>query len=83
MAAIKEIEIEVKGARDLALIDKNDGVWLVVPLRWWDLSRLFFWMFVPFDLKATISLKMLNGQKVRFKAVRVATRHMRVTGVYT
>ena len=82
MAAVKEIQIEVKGARDLALIGNDDSVWLVVPLRWWDLSTIFFWLLMPADRKSTINLKMGNGERVSFKAVRVAKRHVKVQGMY-
>jgi len=81
MAAVKEVEIEVAGARDLALIGGDDSVWLVVPLRWWDFSTLLFWFFLPADRRASVKLKLGTGQKVGFKAVRVASRHIRVTGM--
>lgn len=34
MSGIKSIEVEVRGARDLALIGADDSVWLVVQIRW-------------------------------------------------
>ena len=82
MAAVKEIQIEVAGARDLALIGIDDSVWLVVPLRWWDLSTLFFWLFVPADRRASVTIKTESNQKVSLKAVRVATKYVRVRGLY-
>ncbi len=56
MAALKHIELQLEGTRDLALIGNTDSVWLVVPLRWWDLSTLFWWLFVPMDKKARVTL---------------------------
>jgi len=82
MAAVKEIQVEVSGAKDLAVIGNDDSVWLVVPLRWWDLSTLLFWLLVPSDRRSKISLKLLNGEKVAFKAVRVAKRYVKITGTY-
>jgi hypothetical protein len=82
MAAVKEVQVEVKGVKDLALIGNDDSVWLVVPLRWWDFSTLLFWFFLPVDRKASINIKTVKGEKVAFKAVRVATKHMRVSGIY-
>lgn len=82
MAALKQIKIEVKGAKDLALIGNDDSVWLVVPLRWWDLSTLLFWFFLPADRKADLDIQTTNGEKVAVKAVRVAKRHMKVRGFY-
>ncbi len=83
MAALKSIELEVQGAKDLALINNaDDSVWLVVPLRWWDLATLLFWFFVPTDKKANVSLAFHgSAKKVKFKAVRVATRFVRVRGM--
>lgn len=81
MTAMKSIEVEVEGARDLALIGSDDSVWLVVPLRWWDLSVLVWWLFAPLDRKARVTLTMGGGQKVRFRAIRVASRHVRVRGI--
>jgi hypothetical protein len=82
MAALKQIKIEVKGARDLALISSDDSVWLVVPLRWWDLSTLLFWFFLPVDKKADIDIQTTSGEKVAVKAVRVAKRHIKVRGFH-
>jgi hypothetical protein len=80
MAALKTIEIAVEGTRDLALISADDSVWLVVPLRWWDLSTLLWWFFAPTDRKASVTLTMNTGEKVSFRAVRVATRHVKIRG---
>jgi hypothetical protein len=82
VSGLKEIEIGVAGAKDLALIGNDDSVWLVVPLRWWDFSTLLFWFFMPADRRATINLRTFKGEKTSFKAVRVATRHVRVSGIY-
>jgi hypothetical protein len=81
MAGLKSIELEVEGAKDLALIDSQDGVWLVVPIRWWDFATLIWWLLCPSDRKANIHLRLTNEQKINAKAVRVATRHVRVRGL--
>ena len=81
MSALKSIELELEGTRDLALISGDDSVWLVVPLRWWDLATLAWWLLVPMDRRAKVKLTMIgSGERVSFRAVRVATRHVRVRG---
>jgi hypothetical protein len=83
MSGIKSIEVEVRGARDLALIGADDSVWLVVQIRWWDLATLVWWWFCPADRKAIVRLRLVGAeQRVSFPAVRVASRHMRVRGLY-
>ena len=81
MAGLKSIEVELEGTRDLALIAADDSVWLVVPLRWWDLATLAWWLLAPADRKARVTLKMSGGAQVSFRAVRVAARHARVRGM--
>lgn len=80
MSALKSIELELEGTRDLALIARDDSVWLVVPLRWWDLATLGWWLLVPADRKSKIKLTLGSGEMVAFRAVRVATRHARLRG---
>ena len=81
MASLKTVEVEVEGARDLALNSSaDDSVWLVVPLRWWDLSTLLWWIFAPADRKARVVLTMGGGERVPFRAVRGASKHVRVRG---
>lgn len=74
MATLKSVEIELEGTRDLALIGGDDSVWLVVPIRWWDLATLMFWAFVPKDRRSSVTLTIKDDpgveKKVRFKAVR-------------
>lgn len=85
MAALKSIELELEGTKDLALVGGDDSVWLVVPIRWWDLATLLFWLFLPADRKghAMLTIKDSPGveKKVRFRVVRVATRYVRVRGL--
>lgn len=84
MATLKAVELEFNGTKDLALIGGDDSVWLVVPIRWWDLATLFFWVFLPSDRKSTVALTIDQeggSKKVKFKAVRVATRSIRVRGL--
>jgi len=81
MASLKTVDVTVEGTRDLALISSaDDSVWLVVPLRWWDLSTLLWWVFAPADRRSRVTLTMDGGEKVSFRAVRVASRHVRVRG---
>lgn len=81
MAGLKQIEVRLSGITDLALISSaDDSIWLVVPLRWWDLSTLLWWVFMPSDRKASATLTMTDGTKVSVKIVRVATRHVRTRG---
>lgn len=82
MSSLKHIEMEVTGTKDLALVSRDDSVWLVVPLRWWDFSTLLFWLFCPADRKAKVTLTTGEGKKATFRAVRVASRHIRVRGVF-
>jgi hypothetical protein len=81
MSAVKEVELHLEGLTDMALIGHDDSIWLVVPLRWWDLATLAWWLFVPVDKKATVNLTLAEGKKVKCKAVRVATKHVRVRGL--
>lgn len=81
MASIKHIEVELEGTKDLALIGNDDSVWLVVPIRWWDLATLVWWLFCPADRKARVTLTLLDSKKVKLNAVRVASRHTRVRGL--
>jgi hypothetical protein len=81
MSGLKSIEVKIDGAEDLALISAmDDSVWLVVPLRWWDLSTLIWWLFCPIDRKAKVKLNIMGGRVVSCNAVRVASRHVRVRG---
>lgn len=81
MAGLKSIELKLEGAKDLALISKaDDSVWLVVPIRWWDLATLIWWVFMPLDRKAKAVLTLHNNTKVRCTVVRVATRHAVIYG---
>ena len=80
MSAVKSVEVEIEGTKDLALIARNDSVWLVVPLRWWDFATLVWWLFAPADRKARVTLTLAGGERVSFRAVRVASRHVRVRG---
>ncbi len=84
MAALKQIEVEVAAPKDLALIANDESVWLVVPIRWWDLATLAWWLFMPADRRAKVRLVVADGGSSRttihFRAVRVATRHVRIRG---
>lgn len=78
MSGVKSVELDLAGLSDLALVSGDNSVWLVVPLRWWDLATLFWWLFCPADRKAKVTLTLTDGMKVSVKAVRVATKHVRV-----
>lgn len=80
MSGVREITLEMEGARDLALIANNDSVWLVVPLRWWDLSTFLWWFFMPWDKKARVKLSLTENKHVSCYAVRVASKHVRIRG---
>jgi hypothetical protein len=80
--AVRTIEFNVEGAKDLALIDSADGVWVVVPIHythWWDFATLLWWFFCPMDKKAVLKLHFAD-RSVCVRAVRVATRHVRLRG---
>lgn len=87
MASLKSVELEVEGTKDLALIAADDSIWLVVPLKWWDLATIAWWLFCPSDRKGKVKLTVKDpahpdGQRVvNFFAVRVASRHIRVRGL--
>lgn len=81
MSALKSIELDLAGTKDLALVSSaDDSVWLVVSLRWWDLATLAWWFLCPSDRKANVTLTLHGGAKVSCRAVRVATRHARIRG---
>ena len=81
MSAVKSVELHLEGLTEMALVGSDDSIWLVVPLRWWDLATLIWWAFVPVDKKAFVTLTLAEGKKVKCKAVRVATKHVRVRGL--
>lgn len=78
MTTLKSIELHMEDTKDLALIGSDESIWIVVPLRWWDLATFIWWYFVPFDKKRKVALTMGDGSKVSFRAVRVASRYVRV-----
>jgi|HubBroStandDraft_2_1064218.scaffolds.fasta_scaffold01263_20 hypothetical protein len=81
MTSLKTIELEIAGTRDLALLAADDSIWLVVPIRWWDLSTIVWWLFCPADRSARVKLTVRSDSDTRvvsFRAVRVASRHVRV-----
>lgn len=78
MSGVRSVELDLSGLADLALVKGDDSVWLVVPLRWWDLATLVWWLFCPADRKAKVMLTLTDGSKVVTKAVRVASKHVRV-----
>ena len=78
MSALRQIEIATEGAQDLALISNDDAVWLVVSLRWWDLATWLWWLLCPSDRKAWVRLSLSSGRTFRLRALRVASRHLRV-----
>jgi len=80
MAGVKSIAVEVEGARDLALVANNGAVWLVVPVRWWDLATLVWWVFCPADRRARVKVQLTDGSWVSCKAVRVASKHIGIRG---
>lgn len=82
MSALKSIELDLAGTRDLALVSSaDDSVWIVTPpLRWWDLASLVWWWLCPSDKKGKVKLTLHGGQKVSCRIVRVATRHARIRG---
>lgn len=82
MAGLKSIEIKLDGVRDFALIGADDSVWVLVTVRWWDLATLLWWWFCPTDRRAIVKLSMTDGKTVRCRAVRIASRHARVRGLY-
>jgi hypothetical protein len=80
--AVKSIAFNVQGARDLALVDQSDGVWVVVPIhytKWYDFATLVWWFFCPADKKAVVTLNFPD-RSVKVRAIRVATKHARVRG---
>lgn len=81
MAGLKSIELELEGVKDLALISRaDDSIWLVVPIRWWDLATLIWWFFCPSDKRAKVRLTLHDGSKVSCRAMRVASRHVFIRG---
>jgi hypothetical protein len=82
MPEVKTLQFEMIVSSTLGLLAEQDGsFWLVVPRRWWDLATLIWWWFIPFDKKKVVKLTMDDGTKMRCRAVRVATRYLRVRGI--
>jgi len=81
MVGVKSLELQLSSIRDLALVSSaDDSVLLVVPLRWWDLATLLWWLLCPQDRRATVMLTLADGANAKFRAVRVVTRHVKVRG---
>jgi hypothetical protein len=78
--SVKEIEIDIDGTSDLALIASDDSVWLVTPLRWWDFATVIWWLLVPSDKRARVRLSLGDERVLSVKAVRVATKYVRLRG---
>jgi hypothetical protein len=80
---VKTFELNVEGARDLALIDDAGAVWTVVPIhysRWWDFATLLWWFFCPADKRAVVVMRLSDQRKVRVRCVRIASKHVRLGG---
>lgn len=77
---VKQVQVDVQGARDLALISADDTVWLAVSLKWWDLAALLFFFLCPADRRARVRLNLEHGVTVTVWAVRVAKKHVRLRG---
>ena len=81
MTGLKSIEVQIQGIKDLALISqKDDSVWIVVPLHWWDLATLIWYLFCPADRKAKVKLTTEDKTVISCTAIRVASKHIRVRG---
>jgi len=82
--ALRSVSFDVACAKDLALIDNADAVWVIVPIhytRWYDLATLIWWLFCPADKKATVRLQFSDGKCALVRAVRVSTHHVRLRGM--
>lgn len=82
MAGLKEITLELEGVKDLALLsNRDDSVWLVVPpFRWYEFATLIWWYLFPTDKRGFVTLKLYGGRTVRTRVLKLATRHVRVSG---
>jgi hypothetical protein len=62
----------------LAVVFPDDSVWVTVAVRWWDLATQLWWWLSPADKKGWLILTTADGNKVRSRAIRIATRHLHI-----
>ena len=80
------VEFELDGpAYGTALVAQDDSVWVAIQPKWWDLATWIWWWFCPSDKKSVVNLRTYDGLGgnvlVRSRAVRVATKFVRVKGM--
>jgi hypothetical protein len=78
MSTVKTIEYDVGEYHGTALIASDDSIWIAINPKWWDLATFLWWWFCPYDRKAWVVLNTTQGRTVRTKAIRVATKHVRI-----
>jgi hypothetical protein len=74
---IEVVDTQAYNVDALALIDIEGGVWRTFARPWWHLASWLWWFLFPGD-KKMVQVRQEGGKKVRIRAVRVATKHVRV-----
>ena len=80
------VEFELEGPTySTAMIASDDSVWIAIQPKLFDLASWFWWWLCPRDKKAVVTLTVSDGVgggvKVRSRAVRMATKFIRINGV--
>lgn len=73
---------EVIELQPTALLAQDGSVWVSVKLRWWDLATLCWWWLAPADKRAWVTITTSSGQRVRTRAIRVATTAIHISAVH-
>jgi hypothetical protein len=74
---VKLISLDARAHHGSALIAADDSVWIIVALPWWDIATRLWWWFCPTDKKGLLTMVDAGGTRVRVRAVRIASSHVR------
>lgn len=80
MAGMKSLEIELDGEKDMVLIASDDSVWFTVRFRWWDIATMIWFFLWPAERRAVIYLNLVGGERVRCRAIKIASKYARLSG---
>lgn len=81
MASAHFVKFDAGEHHGTALIAGDDTVWVAVHARWWDIATLLFWWLAPTDRKAWATLTTAQGEKVRARVYRIASKHVRIRNI--
>jgi len=74
MTTIETIEFDARKHHGTALKDKTGAVYITVAPGPFDVATWLWWWLAPSDKRVWVHLRTGDGQKVRARAIRIATR---------